>query len=152
MELVTATADRGDRDALLALLRAQLDEHDIALPDVALARAVDGVLDDAARGLFIVAREGHGQPVRGVAYLALTWSLEHGGRSAWLEELYVYPAWRDKGIGRALVRAVVERATALGCAAVDLEVETAHTRAAHLYEREGFRAHQRARWVRVLGS
>ena len=147
-------ATKNDRDALLALLRAQLSDHGIALGAERLARAVDGVLGDETRGRFLVARltDESNRPARvvGVAYLSFTWCLEHGGRSAWLEELYVEPACRLRGIGRDLLRAACESAQLAGCSAVDLEVESSHARAANLYLRMGFRPHQRARWVKLM--
>jgi GNAT superfamily N-acetyltransferase len=148
MDVTIALAHHQDRDVLVALLAAQLHEHHIALSSERLAAAVDGPLRDAARGFFLIARV-QGTAV-GVAYLSFTWTLEHGGKSCWLEELYVMPAYRERGIGRQLLGAVCQRATELGCAAVDLEVEEEHARAQRLYEREGFRPHRRHRWVRIL--
>jgi ribosomal protein S18 acetylase RimI-like enzyme len=88
--------------------------------------------------------------VVGVAYLSFVWALEHGGRAAWLEELYVVPWLRDQGIGTQLLHAVLEHAALQGCVAVDLEVDAGHTRAARLYAREGFLPLGRARWVKKL--
>ena len=141
-------AGTSDRAALLALLAAQFEELEIPLEADRLAAAVDGVLGGPERGSFLIARL-NGQPVA-VAYLSFQWSLEHGGRSAWLEELYVVPALRDRGIGRDLLLAACGHAAGRGCAAMDLEVEQDHARAARLYAREGFRPHRRARWVRPL--
>lgn len=150
MNATIALANDQDRDVLVALLAAQLHAHHIALSCERLAAAVDGALSDAERGLFLVARV-QGTAV-GVAYLSFTWTLEHGGKSCWLEELYVMPAYRERGIGRQLLDAVCQHAAELGCAAVDLEVEEEHARAQHLYEREGFRPHRRQRWVRILAT
>lgn len=148
VDVTIALASGADREALLALLGSQLDEHSIGVASESLARAVDGVFADPGRGRFLVARlEG---TAIGVAYLSYMWTLEHGGKSAWLDELYVVPAQRERGIGRDLLRAACDRAAQDGCAAVDLEVDVSHARAARLYEREGFRPHQRARWVRAL--
>jgi len=142
-------ARRGDRERLLELLVAQLREHRIRTPRARLARAVDGVLGDPQRGRLLVATIG-GRPI-GLAALSFVWPLEHGGRSAWLEELYVEPSQRGCGIGRALLRAACRVAARAGAAAVDLEVDAAHRRAARLYAREGFRPLPRARWVRRFG-
>lgn len=143
-------ADHGDREALIALLQAQFTEHEVDLLPEQLARGVDGVLRDASRGLFLVARaEGR---VVGVAYLSFMWSLEHGGASAWLDELYVLPSHRSRGIGRALLLGACDAAIHRGCAAVDLEIEATHARAANLYLRLGFRPHHRTRWVKNLRS
>lgn len=141
-------AGQDDRDAVLALLIAQLREHDIDTPEAEVAHAIDGMLGHPGRGRILVATAG-GPPI-GVAWLSSTWTLEHGGRSMWLEELYVEPARRGHGIGTRLLREALRVATGIGATAVDLEVETSHERAARLYAREGFRRHDRTRWVRVL--
>lgn len=138
-----------DRDVLIALLDAQLREHEIVLAPERLATAVDGALAGPhVRGAFLVAREA--TRAIGFAYLAFSWSLEHGGRACWLEELYVVPERRERGLGGRLLHAALDVARAEGCAAVDLEVEVDRARAEHLYEREGFERHTRARFVRRL--
>src|SRR5438034_719646 len=68
-----------------------------------IGRAVDGVLRHPERGRLLVATLA-GRPI-GLAALSFIWPLEHGGRSAWLEELYVEPPHRGRGIGRTLLRA-----------------------------------------------
>jgi GNAT superfamily N-acetyltransferase len=141
-----------DRAGLEGLLAAQLAEHEIPLAPGRLARAIDGVLEDRARGLFLLAAPPDGGEPWGVAYVSFIWALEHGGRAAWLEELYVRPAERGRGLGRTLLQAVVDACRAAGCAAIALEVEASHARAANLYRREGFTAHRRARWVRLLDA
>jgi GNAT superfamily N-acetyltransferase len=88
----------------------------------------------------------------GVAYVATILSVEHVGPAAWLEELYVTPAWRQRGVGSALVAAVLERARARGMMAVDLEIDADHRRAASLYERCGFHRLERSRWTRSQPS
>ena len=133
---------------LVDLLTAQLREHAIDTPAPALARAVEGLLRDPERGRLLVATVD-GAPV-GVAALSFVHTLEHADRSAWLEELYVAPAHRGRGIGTALLGAACELALSSGAVAVDLEVDAAHERAAHLYARSGFRPLPRARWVRRL--
>jgi len=145
MDASIAAAGPGDRAELASLLAAQLAEHEIPIESARLAAAIDGALEDPRRGSFLLARR-EGRAV-GVAYLSLVWAIEHGGRSAWLEELYVVPELRGRGLGARLLDAVLVHARELGCAAVDLEVEASHARAAALYRRAGFRPHQRARWV-----
>jgi GNAT superfamily N-acetyltransferase len=103
------------------------------------------MLGEPRLGFILLAREG---AAVGVAWVSTTWSLEHGGLTAWLEELYVVPERRSSGIGRALLLDVIERTRKLGCAAIDLEVDVEHARAEHLYQREGFSRLPRARWVR----
>lgn len=145
MTIAPATAD--DIEDVAQLLAAQFEEHAIALDDRTLRAAIRGAIEEPSRGGFLVAHDG--RPV-GVAYVAYIWTLEHGGRSAWLEELYVVPVMRSRGVGTRLLREAMAHARAAGAAAIDLEVDAGHARAAHLYAREGFQAHRRARWVAKL--
>jgi GNAT superfamily N-acetyltransferase len=93
-----------------------------------------------------------GGRIVGVAYVATILSIEHAGPAAWLEELYVMPAWRQRGVGSALVVAVLERARAAGMVAIDLEIDAGHSRTASLYQRFGFQPLERSRWTRKLTS
>ncbi len=137
-----------DRDAVTALLAAQFREHHIAMRAPQIARAVEGVLSRPRHGQLLVATLVG--KVVGVAALSFIWPLEHGGRSAWLEELYVEPEHRDGGIGRRLLTAACAFAAESGAVAVDLEVDAGHRAATRLYAREGFQPLDRQRWVRRL--
>jgi GNAT superfamily N-acetyltransferase len=137
-----------DRESLVEMLGVQLREHGVALPSADLTEAVDGLLLRPQLGRFLVASE-RGRIV-GFAALSFLWTLEHAGRAAWLDELYVLPDRRGRGIGRALLEAAYELATSIGARALDLEIERGHERVAQLYEREGFRALSRQRWARPL--
>ena len=142
------TAGATDLIPILNLLRTQLQEHDIVLTDEALQRATQGLIENHALGRILTARRD-GELV-GVAVLSFLWTLEHGGPAAWLDEVYVDPARRGDGIGRQLVEAAMQVARDNGCIALDLEVDAGHEAAERLYERMGFRRHQRVRWVRML--
>ncbi len=131
------------------LLGAQLAEHDIAIGAGTLAKAIDGVIDVPKRGFFLVAlKDG---ACIGVAYVSFIWALEHGGHAGWLEELYVAPDHREDGVGTRLLEAAIAAATAAGCAALDLEIDSAHERVRSLYRRHGFMALPRSRVVKKLG-
>jgi GNAT superfamily N-acetyltransferase len=130
------------------LLVEQLHEHGADVSAEPLARILEKVVADAAIGFLLLARAD--QRIVGVAYVARILSAEHCGPVAWLEELYVAPAFRSRGIGSALLNAVMERAHQASIVAVDLEVDTAHRRAESLYRRSGFRSLDRSRWVKEL--
>lgn len=141
-------ARRADLPAVAALLVAQLRDHDNEVSDAALAAAAAGLLERPQRGQFLLAVEG--EAAVGFAALSYLWTLERGGRAAWLDEVYVRPERRGAGIGAALVAAALATAAASGARALDLEVEDGHERAAALYQRLGFRALPRRRWARPL--
>lgn len=142
-------ATGADRAAVVALLRAQLDEHSIDLASDAIDFAVRGLERNRELGRVLVAVDADGS-VLGVAVLSFLWTLEHGGASAWLDELYVAPAGRGRGLGRALTEAAIAAADAAACIALDLEVEPGHEVAERLYERLGFRRHRRTHLVLPL--
>ena len=144
MDIRSATA--ADRDATVALLVAQMREHDIPTPAARLGVAFDHVLADAARGVILLAWEDR-RPV-GVAALSYAFPIEVGERTAWLEELYVEPASRERGIGTALLRSALEIAATAGAVAVDLEIVAGHERAERLYDRFGFKRIPRTHWQR----
>ena len=130
------------------LLTEHLREHNIQISAESLRDVLDRIIADEQCGFVQVARAK--DQIVGVAYVAAILSVEHAGPVAWLEELYVPPAWRQNGIGSALIAAVLERAQARGMVAVDLEIDVGHHRAASLYERNGFHRLERSRWARKL--
>ena len=140
----------GDAPDLLRLLSVQLREHHVHLEDAGLARAIDGVLRDPCRGFFLLLAVD-GRRV-GAAYVSFVWALEHGGHSAWLEELYVEPAHRAAGLGTELLRAVMAECEAGGCAALDLEIDADHERVRSLYRRHGFQELPRRRLAKRLAA
>ena len=135
---------------LVALLVAQLREHGNELSDDALAAAAAGMMRRPQRGEFLIARDAHG--VVGFAALSYLWTLERGGLTAWLDELYVLPDRREHGVGAKMLEAVLAAARAAGALAVDLEIEADHARVASLYRRFGFKALSRARWALELDA
>ena len=150
MALLISLATSADRDVCCSLLAAQLEEHSIDLAQSELEAAIDAVLARPELGFFLLAREG--TRAVGAAYVSFIWSLEHGGFSSWLDELYVVPERRGRGVGTELLRAVIEHAHNRGCRAVDLEVDQSHARSESLYAREGFRRHRRMRFVQPLSG
>lgn len=137
-----------DAAELQRLLAVQLTEHHVHIDATRLAAAIHGVLDDSDLGFFLVA--GEAGRATGVAYVSFIWALEHGGRAAWLEELYVEPARRESGLGTQLLEAVLDECRQAGCAALDLEIDADHERVWSLYQRQGFRPLPRRRIVRTL--
>jgi ribosomal protein S18 acetylase RimI-like enzyme len=82
---------------------------------------------------------------RAVGYvaLALGFSFEYGGRDGLVDELYLEPAARGRGLGRAALAALLAEADALGLAAVHLEVERGNAAAERLYRSLGFGGNDR---------
>jgi len=91
---------------------------------------------EAARGAAASSR-GRARPVIGYLVLTFGYTLELGGRDAFIDELYLRPEWRGRGLGRRAVATAEAGARRLGVRALHLEVDTGN-RARVLYERAGF--------------
>lgn len=75
-----------------------------------------------------------------IGYLILTFgfSVEFGGRDAFVDEFYIREAYRGKGLGRKSIEFVEETAKKLGVKAVHLEVSRSNTNAQAVYRKLGF--------------
>lgn len=79
-----------------------------------------------------------GEPAVGIAQLVFRPSVWTRTPDALLEELYVAPARRGEGIGRALLEAALEAARRRGATRIELNTGEADEAAIGLYESAGF--------------
>ena len=78
-----------------------------------------------------------------------TWVGHHGIR---LEDLYVTPALRGHGIGKALLRALAQIAVAEGCTRLEWDVLTWNQPAIDVYKRVGAETMEEWRIMRLSGD
>jgi diamine N-acetyltransferase len=80
-----------------------------------------------------------------VGYLVLTmgYSMEYGGRDAFVDDLFIRAQFRGAGLGTAALAQVREFAANLGVRALHLEVARDNTIAQALYRQAGFRDTER---------
>ena len=98
-----------------------------------LTETVRGLL---AEGEIVVLLPGDGPD--GLALLRFRPSLWSAGLESHLQELYVVPPLRGRGIGRALLEAAIEYARERGADYLDLNTGETDTAARALYESMGF--------------
>lgn len=103
------------------------------VPERHFADAFDEMMrsEDYISGLIF---ELDGQ-VAGYALLCRTYTQEAGGVAVWVDELYVRPEFRGRGLGKSLFTALPEIAPA---ARYRLEIEPDNARAEKLYRQMGF--------------
>src|SRR2546427_11768648 len=87
-------------------------------------------------GVLLIAREK--RAVVGVALAVYSPSAEEG-RLLVLNDFFVDPAWRRKGVGRALATRLLEEAKAMRVERIDLEVTPTNANAAAFWKSMGFR-------------
>jgi ribosomal protein S18 acetylase RimI-like enzyme len=146
MNAVFRTAGPGDLETLLPLVREFWVIERLAFVEPAVRRALAGILGDPALGRVVVV-ELESLPI-GYYVLTLGYSLEHLGRDAFIDELYLRDAYRGQGIGERALDHAAELCEQLGVGALHLEVDHVNPRARALYERSGFVAHERALMTR----
>ncbi len=131
MDIRLATKD--DKADWLPLWQAYLAFYNCLLPDditdLTFARSLDA---DEPMALYLAIEDGR---VLGFATLVAhrsTWARLH---YVYLEDLYVDEAARGKGVGRALIAAVVEHGKASGAERVYWVTHSHNTKARSLYDK-----------------
>ena len=78
---------------------------------------------------------------RAIGYLALTFgfSLEFGGREAFVDELFILEEFRGQGLGSQAIQHAIRRCGEIGLTAIRLEVTRDNAKAGQLYQRLGFK-------------
>lgn len=127
-------ATAADAPAFGRLLHAFDAEYDEPTPsaDEIAERAAPLIESGEVTVLFV------GDGPEGFAELRFRPSLYTGGLDAYLEELYVVPERRGRGLGRALLEAAMDYARARGADRIDLNTSEDDVAARALYERTGF--------------
>jgi diamine N-acetyltransferase len=79
----------------------------------------------------------------GYIVLALGYSFEFHGRDAFVDELYVEPQYRRRGIARQAMQFLEQQAREMGVKALHLEVDHGNIPALELYRGAGYGDHHR---------
>ena len=110
--------------------------------------ALAALLADERFGRAWIARSGGA--AAGYLLMTLGYSLEFGGRDAFVDELWIREPFRGAGLGKLAIASAEEACRELGVHALHLEVDRVNTGAQRLYRALGFHDHDRhllTRWV-----
>ena len=124
-----------DADTLVSLARSfhHEDGHPLGeAGEIALRQIAHG--EPFARAWLV--REQN--QVLGYLIITLGFSVEYGGRDGFIDDLYLVPAARGRGLGRQLLEFTLARASELGIRTLHLEVEVGNERGTRLYRAAGF--------------
>ena len=150
-DLKIRTAVAGNEPLVLALI-CELAEYEKLLHEVV---ATESMLHDALFGEDRTARaiiaEWQGEPV-GFALYFYNFSTFLGRKGIYLEDLYVRPAMRGKGIGKALLKSLARIALEKNCGRLEWAVLDWNEPAIQFYKSLG--ARQLNEWIvnRVTGD
>lgn len=123
-------ADKAAIAALIVFLAEDFDGHTTVSQDW----IVECLGDDDFSAL-VAELDGE---VVGVVTWTLVRGLFHGKKSAAIQEASVAPAFRDRGIGRALLTEALTRIEAQDVAEISISTGFENERAMHLYRSLGF--------------
>jgi ribosomal protein S18 acetylase RimI-like enzyme len=137
-----------DIEALLPMMLAFNRFESIAMTREKLVPALAALTADPAIGAcWFIAADAE---VAGYAVITFGFDLEWGGRDGWLTELWIEPAHRGAGLGRAALAALEREAIARGVRALHLAVRHDNEPAQALYRGAGFEQPDRAMLTKRL--
>jgi ribosomal protein S18 acetylase RimI-like enzyme len=134
-------AEASDADALVPMIRALCESDGTPFDETKVRAALAQLVADESLGRAWLVEWG-GEPA-GYVVLTYGFSLEFGGRDAFIDELFVHEEFRGRGLGRRAIELAERACRERGIRALHLEVERANTTAQELYRRAGFRDHDR---------
>lgn len=149
--IVLRAAQREDSEIIFTLIQALADYEK-------LSHAVTGTLEELRDHLFgarayaeVILAEVDGQVV-GLALFFYNYSTFLTKPGIYLEDLFVLPAYRRQGIGKALLSYLAERAAQEGCGRLEWSVLDWNASAIAFYQRMGAEILPDWRICRVTGT
>ncbi len=127
----------GDLLDLLALMRAYCDFYRTEPSDrelLELSRALIG--DPEHEGLQLIARDTAGMAA-GFATIFWSWSTTDASRIGVMNDLYVVPDARGKGLADDLIQACLDRCAKRGASRLEWQTAPENARAQAVYDRVG---------------
>ncbi|MFI5056652.1 MAG: GNAT family N-acetyltransferase [Candidatus Acidiferrales bacterium] len=136
-------AAKGDEADLLRMMRSLAEQEPGAyyFDEPAVRSVLRQFLADPSLGRAWIFSDA--TTIAGYIVLTLGYSFEYHGRDAFVDELYVEPQYRRRGIGREAMKFVEAEARTMGVTALHLEVDEGNDPALELYRRSGYVDHDR---------
>ncbi|MFN8133307.1 MAG: GNAT family N-acetyltransferase [Solirubrobacteraceae bacterium] len=131
-------ADPDEAEAVARLLVAFRDENGKAWPSANAFLATVERLIERDDTEFLLGAADADSPPSGICQLRFRLSVWTAADDCWLEDLYVLPGSRGRGVGEALVDLALARAKTRGCRRVELDTGESNERALALYRKLGF--------------
>lgn len=129
-----------DLDRLLALALAFRQEHGPEMPADRLTDVLRPLLEGLPHGAAYLI--GPRRAPLGYVVLSFGYSLEMGGIDGFVDEIYVRPQVRGRGLARDALSALLQELARAGMGAIHLEVDR-ESAAGGLYQRLGFERRER---------
>ena len=138
MSLVLRNARAGDAPLVLEFIKALADYEKLSHEMEADAASIDAALFGEAPRVFCQIAEWNGEAA-GFALWFYTFSTFQGRHGIYLEDLFVKPAFRGHGIGKALLAALAQRCVDEGLGRYEWSVLDWNAPSIAFYEAQGAR-------------
>ena len=125
-------------DVVLRLVTDFHQEEGITQDDATRRAAVLPLLEGSPHGAIYIA--GPARAPIGYVVVTFGWSLEFGGLDGFVDEIYIRPGVRGRGIGTEILRGLPKSLASAGMKAIHLEVGRGNEKARALYRKMGFEA------------
>jgi len=142
-------ARSGDVAVIVELMRTYYAEDGYPFDPGVSAGLLQRLISEPELGALWAAVTGAGEVI-GYLSVTLGFSLEFGGRDAFIDELFIDAGHRGAGLGNAAVALAIDYCRDHGVRALHLEVEPKRRSAARLYEDAGFESHGRILMTRMI--
>jgi len=147
-----AIAGSSDLESIVPLMQRFNHEEGIPWNPEVMVPALRRLLDDSALGALLVARTSDAAGIAGYGIATFGYDIEFAGRDAFITELFVEASKRGRGVGRALLEALIDHMRHRGAGAVHLVVRPENERAKALYLAQGFEGVPRQIMTKRLAS
>ncbi len=130
-----------DLEILLPLVRAFHEFEDLHITNEQRKNSLTTLLGNVELGGVWLIYSGS----QAVGYIALCagYSIEFSGKDAFIDEFYIRPEFRGKGLGKQTLEFIKIAAKDLDIRALHLEVARTNTNARRLYSRSNFEAREK---------
>jgi GNAT superfamily N-acetyltransferase len=133
-----------DLDRICALIQLFLKKVRADASVKGVRRVMEQIIKSPDLGVVVVAEYPSG--LCGYGYASFHWRCEYGGETMDIVELFVEEAWRNKGVGRSLIRALLETARSRRISRISAEVHPGNAAIERTLESSGFDPERRTLW------
>ena len=125
-----------DIDQLLVLIQDFYQHFDYPYIELEKRLTLEDLFERPTAGrIYLIQKE---QKIVGYVFLSFYFSIEFGGRTAFIDELFVLPGDRGQGIGSKVINLIEQKCLELNLKAIHLESERTNEGATALYLKLGF--------------
>jgi GNAT superfamily N-acetyltransferase len=144
------SASRDDIATLIELMGEFYAESNFPLPTANARRAFEQLLSDPRLGGVWIAFGEDG--AAGYVVLTLAFGMEYGGMRGFIDDLFVRPSARRRGVAAALLDALIADCLTRGVRSLSVEVAADNVAGNRVYERAGLANEGRLLLSRGLAS